>query len=62
MNRVEVLDLIDMAGWEDCGRVDVLTLEEAGFEEINPTDNSFASGINAYLEWWHDGEMSEFDK
>lgn len=62
MNSKEVLDLIDEADWENCGKVEVLTLEEAGLEEMNETDNVFASGIYAYLNWFYDGEMSEFDK
>ena len=37
-------------------------LEEAGLEETNETDNSFMHGIYAYLNWFYDGEMSEFDK
>ena len=62
MNSKDVLDLIDYLDVEDCGKVEVLTLEEAGLEEMNPTDNVFASGIYQYLDWFYDGEMSEFDK
>jgi hypothetical protein len=62
MNRKEVLDLIDEANWEDSDKVEKITLEDAGFEELNETDNSFSSGIYAYLNWFYDGEMSEFDK
>jgi hypothetical protein len=62
MNLVETIDLVDEMNWEDCGKVEVLTLEEAGLEEWNPTDSAFASGIYAYLDWFYDGEMSEFDK
>lgn len=47
-----------------CNQLDLekITLEEAGLEEINETDNSFMHGIYAYLNWFYDGEMSEFDK
>jgi hypothetical protein len=62
MNTKDTLDLIDEANWEDCGKVEILTLEEAGLEEWNPTDSVFAAGIYAYLDWFYDGEMSEFDK
>ena len=48
--------------WEDSPKVEKITLEEAGLEETNETDNSFMHGIYAYLNWFYDGEMSEFDK
>ena len=46
----------------DCPAPAQAVLEEAGFEELNETDNIFAAGIYAYLNWFYDGEMSEFDK
>lgn len=56
------LDLVDEMNWEDSPKVEKITLEEAGLEETNETDNSFMHGIYAYLNWFYDGEMSEFDK
>ena len=61
MNSKDVLDLIDEAAWEDSDKVEKLTLEEAGFEEHNPTDDAFLSGIHAYINWFYDGMQSEFD-
>ena len=56
------LDLVDEMKWEDSPKVEKITLEEAGLEETNETDNSFMHGIYAYLNGFYDGEMSEFDK
>ena len=56
------LDLVDEMNWEDSLKVEKITLEEAGLEETNETDNSFMHGIYTYLNWFYDGEMSEFDK
>ena len=56
------LDLVDEMNWEDSPKVKKITLEEAGLEETNETDNSFMHGIYTYLNWFYDGEMSEFDK
>ena len=56
------LDLVDEMNWEDSPKVEKITLEEAGLEETNETDNSFMHGIYAYLNWFYDGEISEFDK
>ena len=50
------LDLVDEMNWEDSDKVDILTLEEAGLEETNETDNAFACGIFAYLNWFYDGD------
>ena len=58
---MEQLDLVDEMNWEDSDKVEKITLEEAGFEETNESDNAFKSGIYAYLDWFYDGEMSEFD-
>jgi hypothetical protein len=61
-NEQEILDLVDEMDWEDSDKVEKVTLEEAGLEEWNETDNVFAAGIYAYLNWFYDGEMSEFDR
>lgn len=29
-------------------------------EESNPLDNSFKSGVYAYLNWFYDGEQDDF--
>ena len=51
------LDLVDEMNWEDSDKVDMLTLEEAGLEEDNESDNSFKCGIFAYLNWFYDGDV-----
>jgi hypothetical protein len=60
--QIEILDLVDEMNWEDSDKVEKLSLEEAGLEELNPNDTVFAAGIYSYLDWFYDGEMSEFDK
>jgi hypothetical protein len=59
---MEQLDLVDEMNWEDSDKVEKISLEEAGFEESNAMDNAFAASIYAYVDWFYDGEMSEFDK
>ena len=54
------LDLVDEMQWENV--VDFETLEEVGLEETNPTDHVFKHGIHAYLEWFYDGESSEYNE
>jgi len=60
-NDKETFDLVDEMNWEDSDKVEKLTLEEAGLEELNPTDAAFASSILAYCDWFYDGAESEFD-
>ena len=59
---MEQLDLVDEMNWEDSDKVEKITLEEAGFEETNKTDNAFASGIHAYMDWFYDGDSSAFEQ
>lgn len=67
MSKHEELDLVDEMNWEDCDKVERISLEEAGLEEEPlTTEIEAASGtifyqsIFAYLEWWGDGESSEY--
>jgi hypothetical protein len=60
MSKVFVLDLVDEMQWEDV--VEFESLEEVGFEEENETDNSFKHGIFAYLNWFYDGDSSEYSE
>ena len=39
-----------------------VTLETAEIEETNENDDAYMAGIHAYLNWFYDGEQSEFDK
>ena len=59
---LDILDLVDEMVWEDSDKVEKISLEEAGFEESNANDDAFMAGIHAYLNWFYDGEQSEFDK
>jgi hypothetical protein len=59
---LDILDLVDEMNWEDSGKVEKITLEDAGFEELSPMDAAFNCSILAYLDWFYDGEQSEFDK
>lgn len=61
MSKHEELDLVDEMNWEDSDKVEKLDLETAGLEERNEIDNHFKASIMAYLDWFYDGEMSEFD-
>ncbi|CAB4170000.1 hypothetical protein UFOVP907_42 [uncultured Caudovirales phage] len=60
------LDLVDEMDWEDSDKVTILTLDEAGLEEpsleteTHRYGNVFRSGIIAYLDWFYDGESSEY--
>jgi hypothetical protein len=60
------LDLVDEMDWEDSDKVTILTLDEAGLEELaletetHRYGNVFRSGIIAYLDWFYDGESSEY--
>ena len=54
------LDLVDEMQWEDVVEFD--SLEEVGLEEENETDNSFKHGILSYLNWFYDGESSEYNE
>lgn len=57
---IERLDLVDEMNWEDCDKVEKIDLEEASFEETNPTDNVFAHSILTYLSWFYDGDESAY--
>ena len=59
-NKIFVLDLVDEMQWEDIVEFD--SLEEVGLEEENETDNSFKHGILSYLNWFYDGESSEYNE
>tara|TARA_B110000503_G_C7061335_1_gene376802 strand:- start:308 stop:508 length:201 start_codon:yes stop_codon:yes gene_type:complete len=62
-NLVETIDLVDEMEWEDCDKIEKVSLEEAGLEEETcEMDEAFTHSIYAYLNWFYDGEMSEFDK
>lgn len=60
--ELETIDLVDEMNWEDSDKVEKVTLEQAGLEEECEFDNHFKAGIFAYLNWFYDGEMSEFDQ
>lgn len=34
--------------------------EDLQLDEPNPLDNSFKSGVYAYLNWFYDGEQDDF--
>lgn len=62
------LDLVDEMEWEDCDKVEKITLEEAGLEETNDhvhgVYHSSAGSIYSYLAWYYDkdnNESCEFD-
>ena len=61
MRQVEALDFIDTNRIENDDTIETISLEEAGLEETNPDDAVFKNGIFGYLDWFYDGEMSEFD-
>jgi len=60
------LDLVDEMSWEDCDKVELIGLDEAGLEEPALETEShlhgrmFHSGIHAYLNWFYDGEWSGY--
>lgn len=57
------LDLVEEMNWEDSDKVETISLDEAHLEEEEcELDNHFTHSIYAYLNWFYDGEMSEFDK
>jgi hypothetical protein len=56
------MDLVEEMNWEDSNKVEKITLDEAWIEELNETDNYFTHSIYAYLDWFYDGEQSEFDR
>lgn len=60
-NTTEQLDLVDEMQWEDCEKIDVISIEEAQLEETITFDERYSS-IYTYLDWFHDGEQSEFDR
>lgn len=58
-----MLDLVDEMQWEDI--VEFLSLEEAGFEEVDNTPlhgiyYSNEGSIYSYTEWFYDGDESAF--
>ena len=63
----EVMDLVDEMNWEDSDKVEIISLEEAGMEEAPlhteieaKSGTMFYLGIHAYLDWFYDGESSEY--
>jgi len=62
MTTEQALDIIDTKRIENDDTIEAISLEEAGLEELDPNDTAFKSGIIAYLDWFYDGEMSEFDQ
>jgi hypothetical protein len=67
-NSIETFDLVDEMNWEDSDKVEKISLEEAGLEEELLTSEIeaksgtiFHQGLLTYLDWFYDGEQSEFD-
>jgi hypothetical protein len=60
MTTTDALDLIDINDIEDGDTVGSPSLQELDLNEYN--EAAFLSGIHAYLDWFYDGEQSEFDK
>lgn len=63
---MEELDLVDQMNWEDSDKVEMISLEEAGLEEAPLLEEThrcgyvFRSGIVTYLDWFYDGDSSEY--
>ena len=60
MTTTDALDLIDINHIEDSDTFDSPPLQELSFEQYK--EASFLSGLHSYLEWFYDGEQSEFDR
>lgn len=68
MNLDTQLDLVDEMQWEDSGKVEMVSLEDAGLEEESLTDEIeatsgtvFRNGIYTYLDWFYDGSIENDD-
>ena len=62
MNRREEIDLVDEME-EDGNEIEKISLDEAKLEEsTSPMDRTFTHSILDYLDWFYDGQCSEFDR
>jgi hypothetical protein len=68
MNLDKQLDLVDEMQWEDSGKVEMVSLEDAGLEEEllveeveAVSETVFRNGIHAYLDWFYDGSIENDD-
>ena len=67
MNLDKQLDLVDEMQWEDSGKVEMISLEDAGLEEPVLAEEThihghvFRNGIYAYLDWFYDGSIENDD-
>jgi len=67
MNLDNQLDLVDEMNWEDSGKVEMISLEDAGLEESALVEEThihghvFRNGIHAYLDWFYDGSIENDD-
>lgn len=66
---MENLDLVDEMNWEDCEKVEKISLEQAGLEEevLDDQEGSsqrnkvFSNGIYSYTDWFYDGSVENGD-
>jgi hypothetical protein len=67
MNLDKQLDLVDEMNWEDSGKVELVSLEDAGLEEPALVEEThihghvFRNGIHSYLDWFYDGSIENDD-
>jgi hypothetical protein len=61
MQLTEALDVIDINHLDAYDNsVERISLDEVTLDEYK--EAAFLAGIHSYLEWFYDGEQSEFDK
>jgi hypothetical protein len=61
MQITEALDVLDINHLDAYDNsVERISLDEVTLDEYK--EAAFLAGIHSYLEWFYDGEQSEFDK